>query len=1158
MKRFLLVPISVLSAAIGLNAYGQSEALSLSESSQQVKVVSSAVQANEMAQKAAQAKKTRNQKSASTFSIESVDVSSPTAVYIIRLKDPAVAAYSGGIAGFSATNPEMTGEKKLDLSAAPSVAYSNFLEQQQARVTKEFDASIGRRLSPKFSYKNVFNGMAIELTASEAKQLQSHPDVLSIEEERWEVPLTDAGPAWIGADYIWNGGVGDYFSYPWCYKFEGSQGEDMVVAILDSGINSDHPSFADIGGDGYDHTNPLGSGNYLPGSYCDTEDPTFCNDKLIGAWGFTKELGDPTSPEDSDGHGSHTASTVAGNVVNDITVYAPTTSLMRESISGVAPHANIIAYDVCVDSCPGSALLAAVEQVVIDASNLPNGIQALNYSISGGEDPYNDAVELGFLNASNAGIFVSASAGNSGPTASTVAHRSPWVATVGASTHNRAVLNSLDDMTSDGESLPALIGSGFTTSLGATPIVHAKNFPTDNGSINDLDPGQCLEPFPAGHFDGQIVVCDRGEIARTAKGINVAAGGASGFVLANLEANGNSVSNDAHVIPAVHLGVDNANILKDWLDNNTNTMASISGGEVDVADAYGDIMAGFSSRGPNTTDDILKPDVTAPGVNIIAAVASTEGAIAPEYGFLSGTSMSSPHNAGAAALISAIKPKWSPHAIKSAMMMTSTTDFTFKEDGMTPTDPFDLGAGRIDLTKVANSSLVLEETTENFLAANPAIGGDPKTLNIASMQNSNCVGFCTWERTVTNTSEKRYGVWSLYADMDDLSSNVKLRVKPQFLSIPPGESAKIQIFADTTTADDIWQFGKLSLDPFGRHSGPPLHMPIAIKPSVSSNDTVLVKTVDQAQASPGDILNYTVTLTNSQFTDTITLTDMIPKFQNAIPSSLNVDVVNGTTIDDFVYKKSNKTLSWSGILQAGSLAINESPAPFGYVPMSDFTTPFGCPSNCDDGGFVLNVPTFTYNGESYSQVIWSVNGTLQAGSVGGAPTSALNSPLPSTSPPNNLLAPFWTDLDMGSDGDGAEWYVAVLTAGPNEYTIYEWNNIPLFGDDTRRYTFQVWVQNGDSGNIWFVYQNMDDVDNINYSVGIEDETGLNGDSYHFNGTGNTPTPGIDLEVSTLTGGSATFTYKTRVGKCKKPMVNFVEITSEGETEEAITTTACKQ
>ena len=182
--------------------------------------------------------------------------------------------------------------------------------------------------------------LIIELSAAEAKVIGALPGVKSVSRERKEVPLTDNGPQWINAPAIWNNKRGRNEKLG-----HGTRGEGMVIAVLDTGINHDHPSYADIGGDGFDHTNPLGSGNFLPGSYCDTVDPSFCNDKLIGAWTFVAEA---VTPEDSDGHGSHTSSTAGGNVVLAAILGAPTTNLARD-ISGVAPHASIIMYDVFID-----------------------------------------------------------------------------------------------------------------------------------------------------------------------------------------------------------------------------------------------------------------------------------------------------------------------------------------------------------------------------------------------------------------------------------------------------------------------------------------------------------------------------------------------------------------------------------------------------------------------------------------------------------------------------------------------------------------------------------------------------------------------------------------------------------------------------------------
>lgn len=1071
---------------------------------------------------------------------------SEKSIYIVQLQEPSVARYEGGIAGFKATSPRRTGELRLNVHSTESKSYSGFLRSQQKQARKNFERTIGRDVNVKFEYQHAFNGVAMELTADEAKALASQPEVKHITKERYERPMTDVGPQWIGADSIW----GEEWYPPF---FPHSQGENMVVAVMDTGVNHDHPSFADIGGDGYDHENPLGSGNYIPGSYCDTVDPSFCNDKMIGAWGLTAELGDPTSPEDTDGHGSHTASTAVGNVIPGATLHAPTTSLTRD-ISGVAPHANLIVYDVCVDTCPGSALLAAVEQVVIDSSALPNGIQAINYSISGGDNPYNDPVELGFLNATAAGIYVAASAGNEGPGASTTGHNSPWVANTAAMTHNRKLENSLTDMTSDGASLADVTSVGFTSGYGPASIVYAGDYPTANGSPNDTDPAQCLEPFPAGHFNGEIVICDRGAIARTAKGANVLAGGAGGFVLANTEAEGGSVVGDAHALPGVHVSYETGEVLKNWVATEENTVATISGAQLNLDYANGDIMAAFSSRGPNLAVDVVKPDIGGPGVSILAAIDSNGGP-SPEYGLISGTSMSSPHHAGAAALMSAVRPDWSPYAIKSALMMTSKSYNNFKEDGVTPTDAFDVGAGRIDLTLAPYSGLVLNETPENFLAADPAKGGDPKTLNIASMQDSNCVGKCSWTRTVTNVTGHRAS-WKLKAKGPD---GIDFKVKPRRISLRNGESREITISADTTLATEGWNFAELQLDRRGWGWGPDLHMPIAILPANSTNADVFNNTVDKKQAKRKDILNYELKITNGQLGGTIDLSNALPRPLKYVEDSATIEVTKGETLSPLTVE--NGEITWSGTLEVGELNLTESPAPFGYVPMSNFADPFGCPEdNCDDGGVILDVPSFKYNGQMYNQVIWSVNGTLQAGSEGGQAVSASTQHLPDTTPPNNLMAPFWADLNMGVNGDGAEWYVAVLNAGSDQYTVYEWNNIPLFGDSDTRYTFQIWIQNGDSGNIWFVYDRIDNPAPANgVSIGVENATGRVGASYFNNGTGTEPAAGTDLMVETLQGGSAVINFQAEVGRCKKrlnPIVNSAVISNGEITDTAIAVTEC--
>lgn len=1065
--------------------------------------------------------------------------------YIVQLDSPAVATYKGEIAGFAATNPKSIGKKKLNVKSKASKAYSNYLQKKQASFIEHSAKAIGRDVKVKYRYQHAINGVAMELTEHEANQLKRMPNVVRVMRERIEQPLTDVGPKWIGADVLWNQqGHGTN-------HIGGSMGEGAVIAVLDTGINHDHPAFADIGGDGYDHENPLGSGNYLPGSYCDTN-PSFCNDKLIGAWNMVQDpVGDPSSPEDSDGHGSHTASTAAGNFIMPATLMAPTTELVR-NISGVAPHANIIAYDVCVDGCPGSALLAAINQVIIDNSTLPNGIDALNFSISGGNDPYNDAIEIGFLNATAAGIYVAASAGNSGPGASTTGHNSPWVSTTAALTHNRKLVNALNDMTSDGSSLGNLTGAGFTNAYGPAAIVYAGNFPTANGSQNDANPSQCLDPFPAGHFNGEIVVCDRGAIARTAKGAHVLAGGAGGFVLANSEGNGESTVADAHFLPGVHLGFTDGSTLKDWMAANTNTQGTIQGAELNLDASNGDIMAGFSSRGPNLAIDVIKPDIGAPGVDILAAFNSDDTSTSPEYGIISGTSMSSPHNAGSGALVSKMTD-WTPSEIKSAMMMTAKNNMIFKEGNTTPVDAFDVGAGRIQLDQVLKSGLVLSETAANFAAANPALGGDPKTLNIASMQDSNCVGACSWTRTLTNSSDK-HGKWKLSVE----GSAAAMSVSPKHLKLGAGESAEITVTADTSLSPGGWSFAELKLKASGADLVD-LHMPIAIV-AANSTSSSLSKTVDKAQAVEGDVLNYQVGVTNGQVTDIINISDMLPSGVTYVDGSAIPTITGGSEISPV--DVSGNLLTWSFLLDAGGLEISPSPAPYGYLPLSLFVDPSGCPSNCDDGGTVLGgLPAFSFNGETYTDVILSVNGTIEAGTSSGQAISAGNQQLPSANAPNNLMAPFWTDLNLAAGGN---WYSAVLTDGVSTFIIFEWENVPFYGaaNPTIGNTFQVWIQIKDGEtSIFYVYADIPVIP-AGLTVGVENSDGSVGDSYYFNGNGTAPNVGTDLTINATKGGTATLDFQGEITRCRssheRKKVNEVTMTAGSTSERAIAVTTCSK
>lgn len=761
-------------------------------------------------------------------------------IYVVELSQAPLATFAGGEVGYKATSPSVTGAVRLDTSDAAARAYATYLESRQAILAADMEAELGRKVPILYRYHNVLNGIATRLSPQEASLVRRLPTVAAVTYSTWVHAQTDAGPGWIGAPGVWDGSA--------VPGGAGSMGEGVLVGILDTGINMDHPSFAAVGDDDYQHVNPFGPGNYK--GFCNPEHPLYdparwsCNDKLVGAWSWPVAGNDP---EDDGGHGTHTASTTAGNFVH-ASLQTPTTAITL-ALQGVAPHANIISYDMAVGGWATIATMAAAIDQSVD-----DGVEVLNMSFGpdGTEaDPWyeNHLYGQAYLNAQAAGVLVSVSAGNSGPTAGTSASIAPWMSATAASTHNRVVQNGLTEFS--GGDLPAppdLFGKGMTGGYGPAPIVTAAGRLKADGSPDD---GRCLEPFPAGTFaNAEIVVCVRGVIARTAKGDNVRVGGAGGMVLVNSAAEGEGTTGDAHSLPAVHLGYNAAQLLSTWMASGSLHMARIIGMSFNRDQANGDIMAGFSSRGPtwmktcclrpsNIGDwevggffgkrsvNLLKPDVTAPGVDIWAAWATdaADPADEPEYVSISGTSMASPHHAGAMALMRAVHADWSVNEIRSALMTTAVTEGVRIQDGVTPAGPFDMGAGRINVSFASGAGFVLDEEPAAMAAASPLGGGDTRTLNLASMADFSCVGTCTWTRTLKGTLERAVE-WTAAATGE---GGLALTVVPATFSLALDETATITVTANT---DGVlvgeYAFGRVDFMPDSTEI-PAAHMPVAVR-----------------------------------------------------------------------------------------------------------------------------------------------------------------------------------------------------------------------------------------------------------------------------------------------------------------------------------------
>jgi len=848
----------------------------------------------------------RNEMRANIFTPE-LDLDNGTHRYIIRLKDDSVAMYRGGVSGLSATHVAtvnrssikgVTIEKssRLDPKADHVVAYRNYLESKQSSFLTSASGKLNRQLDVLGQTQFALNAVIVEVTQAEAARLASLPGVARIERDKLHFTQTDAGPRWIKADKIWDGSASGV----------ASKGEGVIVGIIDTGINADNASFADVGADGYDHTNPLGEGVYL-GDCATDEWKSLCNDKLIGVISY-KDITDaqlerdPTIPVngvDHNGHGSHTAGTTAGNVLTDVALYDAEGNVMDTKfteMSGVAPHANVVSYQVCYpgenDAIGFSGCFPSLTVQAIDHA-IANGVHVLNYSIGGGSsNPWNDSDALAFLGAREAGIHAATSAGNSGPGAATVGSPgdAPWISTVAAYSHDRIFrdkeLNGFSG--GDTDAPAAMTGSAMSGGFSGE-IVYAGNF--TNANDPDGDPAQCLQPFPKDTFTAsQIVVCDRGAIARTQKGVNVRDGGAGAFVLANVDGGASSVVADPHVIPAIHINAEQGNALRTWLASGTGHMATVTDTEISRDAANANVAAGFTSRGPGASvPDILVPDMAAPGRQIFAAYADEQSdkfkanPDPKDFAFLSGTSMASPHVAGALALIKATRPNWTPAEAQSALMLTA--DFNTKsDDGVTQSTFFDGGAGMIQVDKAVQSGLVLNEDRAGYEAQAPGTG-DPSNVNMASLTRAQCVGVCTFVRTVKAT---KAGTWTLAGEA--ITTGVNVSAEPASFTLAEGESQEVTVTVDAgAVANDTWGFAHLTLE---SGDGEMLKMPVSVK--AANGNIPSEASITAHRNNDSYVMSGLQSVAIESFTSSVTGLQAPTMHVDALPLDSN----NGSAYDD--------------------------------------------------------------------------------------------------------------------------------------------------------------------------------------------------------------------------------------------------------------------
>ncbi len=644
--------------------------------------------------------------------------------YIVVFNEPAAARFRGfapadkSRPNLLASSAAVTGARKYDARSPAAVAYVDYLSDLRRVRLADASRRVGRELKPMFTYSHAMNGVALKLSAAEAEVLAAVPGVRSVAPEFLRYLQNSFSPAWIKANLVWDGTA----------TGTPNRGEGIIVGVIDSGINRTHSSFAGTG-----ITNPR------PGviGYCSSV-PAACNTKLIGLWDFTSAGNGVADPVDNDGHGTHTASTAAGN---PFSIY-----------SGVAPRANIIAYKACPDdSCTGSALIASINQAIVD------GVDVINYSIgSGPSDPWiavggaiNDDSEA-FIAAREAGIVVAVSAGNDGPLAGTLGNpaNSPWVMAVAAG--------------------------------------------TDNGS------------------------------------------------------------------------------------------------------GAGDRLAGFSGRGPVIPLGVIKPDVTAPGVGIIAAGITAGNA--NSQATLSGTSMSAPHVAGAAALVKAANPALGADEIISALTLTARNSVTVSGQ---PANPHAQGAGTIDVSLAVRAGLYLDVPANGFATprANPYTGG-AQNINLPTLGHGACFRTCVLPRSFKQMPGAPAG--SNYSfQFSGLPAGATITPSvANFSSSAAGQLVNFNINVDSPQLAGQWIYGTVTLVNNSADGRPNLKMPIAIYATpfnslaAESGLAAVNRTVSRERDSFDIDVNGLVPLPGARFATTGLV---IP---TSTVQNITADPTNGDAYDD--------------------------------------------------------------------------------------------------------------------------------------------------------------------------------------------------------------------------------------------------------------------
>ncbi|XP_044409326.1 subtilisin-like protease SBT3.9 [Triticum aestivum] len=694
------------------------------------------------------------------------------------------------------------GEKKHDDPSMVTASHHDIL-------TSVFGSKDEAMKSIVYSYRHGFSGFAAMLTESQAATLAKCSDVLSVRPNIYHESHTTRSWDFLGLDY-------DQPPADSGLLQKAKYGEDVIIGVIDSGIWPESRSFDDSG---YGPVPARWRGTCQAGQQFDA---TSCNRKIIGARWFSDDMSDEElkgeymSPRDLSGHGTHVASTIAGGQVSNVSYGGLAAGVAR----GGAPRARLAIYKVlwgARGSGSHAGVLAALDHAIDD------GVDVLSLSLGQASSELFET-----LHAVERGISVVFSAGNGGPVPQTAWNAVPWVTTVAASTIDR--------------SFPTLISLGNKQKLMGQSLHNNASMNISGFKALVYARSCSMQSLASSNITGKIVLCYApAEAAITPPRLalpivinRTMEAGAKGLIFAQYDANILDIltvckGNMACVVVDFEI----AHTILAYLDKTKNPVVKVSPAMSVIGNqVLSPMIASFSSRGPSAAfPGILKPDVAAPGVSILAAKGNT-------YVFMSGTSMACPHVSAVVALLKSAHPDWSPAMIKSAIITTASVVDHFgvliQAEGVPRklADPFDFGGGHIDPDKAGDPGLVYDMNGRDynkFLNCTDELLDDCKSyisnLNLPSIAMPDLKDNITVRRIVMNVGS----VEATYRVTVEAPAGVTVTVEPSMISFTRGGSKSMMFTVMFTARKRVqggYTFGSLTWSDENTHS---VRIPIAVQ-----------------------------------------------------------------------------------------------------------------------------------------------------------------------------------------------------------------------------------------------------------------------------------------------------------------------------------------